>query len=294
MIQKQTDPQFKLRFPPHLKEAIERAAQQNNRSMNAEIIARLEQTIMPTIVDRLQSLLKQINESRPLHAILPSVIAERIGEESATRMEKVFEGLEAPTFELLDRISAFLGVRPSWLKHGLDHPFPVTSERWLGIDFVDRIADEKPDRVLVVRSRNDVGNIAIVLQIDDVRYSTRRTMLHASDHIGAGGERDLAAFSNACCRLSKRKDLNVSGLLLDEQIFTSLVDGSIYPRTAIQAGSPSHWFEDWWDPSVFRHELIFDHYWPGFKEWCERIYQVVQENKQLRTEREKLDKDEIY
>lgn len=42
------------------------------------------------------------------------------------------------------------------------------------------------------------------------------------------------------------------------------------------------------------HERIFDHYWPGFKEWCERIYQAVQSSEQLRTEREAIDNGEIY
>lgn len=39
---RQTDPQFKLRISPELKRGIEAAADANNRSMNAEIIARLE------------------------------------------------------------------------------------------------------------------------------------------------------------------------------------------------------------------------------------------------------------
>lgn len=39
---KQTDPQYKLRMPAGLKERIELAAQANNRSMNAEIVSRLE------------------------------------------------------------------------------------------------------------------------------------------------------------------------------------------------------------------------------------------------------------
>ncbi len=38
----QTDPQFKLRLPASLKQAIETAAAANNRSMNAEIVRRLE------------------------------------------------------------------------------------------------------------------------------------------------------------------------------------------------------------------------------------------------------------
>jgi hypothetical protein len=45
MPPKQTDPQFKLRMTPEIKEAIEAAALQNNRSMNAEILARLQASI---------------------------------------------------------------------------------------------------------------------------------------------------------------------------------------------------------------------------------------------------------
>ncbi|ROR21728.1 Arc-like DNA binding dprotein [Comamonas sp. BIGb0124] len=39
---KQTDPQYKLRFPPELKEWVEAAASESGRSMNAEIVRRLQ------------------------------------------------------------------------------------------------------------------------------------------------------------------------------------------------------------------------------------------------------------
>ncbi|MDH1337415.1 Arc family DNA-binding protein [Comamonas thiooxydans] len=39
---KQTDPQYKLRLPQDLKDQIEAAAKEAGRSMNAEIVARLE------------------------------------------------------------------------------------------------------------------------------------------------------------------------------------------------------------------------------------------------------------
>lgn len=38
------DPQFKLRLPPELKARIDQAATENHRSINAEIVARLEQS----------------------------------------------------------------------------------------------------------------------------------------------------------------------------------------------------------------------------------------------------------
>lgn len=45
MAPKQSDPQFKLRLPPDIKEALEAAAQRNNRSVSAEILARLADTL---------------------------------------------------------------------------------------------------------------------------------------------------------------------------------------------------------------------------------------------------------
>jgi hypothetical protein len=41
---KQTDPQYKLRLPQQLKEQIESAASESGRSMNAEIVARLQES----------------------------------------------------------------------------------------------------------------------------------------------------------------------------------------------------------------------------------------------------------
>ncbi|MDR5901043.1 Arc family DNA-binding protein [Halomonas icarae] len=41
----QTDPQYKLRMPPELHEKLKAAAKDNHRSMNAEIVARLQSTL---------------------------------------------------------------------------------------------------------------------------------------------------------------------------------------------------------------------------------------------------------
>lgn len=40
----QTDPQYKLRMPPELHAKIKRAAEKNHRSMNAEMVARLDES----------------------------------------------------------------------------------------------------------------------------------------------------------------------------------------------------------------------------------------------------------
>ncbi|MDN6322764.1 MAG: Arc family DNA-binding protein [Halomonas sp.] len=43
----QTDPQYKLRLPADLKEKIKQASEENHRSMNAEIVARLQESFEP-------------------------------------------------------------------------------------------------------------------------------------------------------------------------------------------------------------------------------------------------------
>jgi len=43
----QTDPQYKLRLPADLKDKIKAASEENHRSMNAEIVARLENSFTP-------------------------------------------------------------------------------------------------------------------------------------------------------------------------------------------------------------------------------------------------------
>lgn len=45
MAPRQTDPQYKLRLTPSLKAALDDAARANNRSLNSEILARLEQSL---------------------------------------------------------------------------------------------------------------------------------------------------------------------------------------------------------------------------------------------------------
>lgn len=46
----QTDPQYKVRMPPELKEKIVKSAKEHNRSINADIVARLQESFdRPTI-----------------------------------------------------------------------------------------------------------------------------------------------------------------------------------------------------------------------------------------------------
>lgn len=48
----QTDPQYKLRLPADLKEKIKQASEENHRSMNAEIVARLQESFELSLSNR--------------------------------------------------------------------------------------------------------------------------------------------------------------------------------------------------------------------------------------------------
>ncbi|WP_105438481.1 Arc family DNA-binding protein [Neorhizobium sp. T25_13] len=69
MAPKQTDPQFKLRLPPDLKQALEEAAMVNNRSVSAEIIARLQDSLIAVgkefwLDRRIAAIDRQLEEQR--------------------------------------------------------------------------------------------------------------------------------------------------------------------------------------------------------------------------------------
>lgn len=67
---KRTDPQFKLRIPEELKARIDEAAKESRRSINAEIIARLEQSfprsasfpLPPKLAEQIATLDRQVAE----------------------------------------------------------------------------------------------------------------------------------------------------------------------------------------------------------------------------------------
>lgn len=89
---KQTDPQFKLRIPAQLKDDIERSAEANNRSMNAEIVTRLENRTptasIPPFGLRMQPELKaQIEEAaRANNRSMNSEIVSRLSDKFMLRL----------------------------------------------------------------------------------------------------------------------------------------------------------------------------------------------------------------
>lgn len=52
MSENQRDPQYKLRWPEELRQKVAQSAKEHNRSMNADIVARLEESFERKNYDR--------------------------------------------------------------------------------------------------------------------------------------------------------------------------------------------------------------------------------------------------
>lgn len=89
----QTDPQFKLRMTADLKAKIEDAAAKNNRSMNAEIVHRLERSFVTDDYagfdsEMLEYQADRISSLKKLLSLLPDLAKEIEGLEIATKHAK--------------------------------------------------------------------------------------------------------------------------------------------------------------------------------------------------------------
>jgi transcriptional regulator with XRE-family HTH domain len=225
---------------------------------------------------RLVYLLEEINKNRSFQNITPSIIAEAIGEPSATSIEKLFAGEADPYFEILDKISAYLGTSPYWLKHGLGQPFIIEHQSDVGRGLYERLASETAKQIIVARNQWD-GKICIVINIDGLKCRTLLTDLFMNEGIGRTGIHKLAEFSVTCQKLFERKPNNAHGRHLTDEMFRQIADGAIYPipviEDALKFPAGNEWLADWWDISMFGRERSME-YWSGFRTLCQEVYEI--------------------
>ncbi|KZM50771.1 hypothetical protein OA90_07075 [Labrenzia sp. OB1] len=280
--------QFVVRLPDGMRDQIAEAAKLSNRSMNAEIVARLEQTFMSSVSTRYKWALAQINDA--VHAkISVSKVAEAVSEETAEQLERVFGGSAYPPFELSDRVAKYLNVRPDWLKHGEGHPFEVHDLYSYGVDLAEMLAKQRPKRIVFIRSMAREGNVAIVTMHDGFVCQIFKTTLNLSEVVGGSGEYDQARFSNTCRKLSlDYRRLDSSSYLLEPEPFIQLIHGDLNPLLAVKQARSSSWFSDWWQPSSFENQANDYGYWAGYQELCKRVYRHIERNDELRLERDAI------
>lgn len=275
-------------MPPGMRDRIAREAKLNNRSMNAEIVEKLEALFGASAASRLNWLLRDILPESGHEKLSPELIAEQIGETSNLVTLKVFAGEQEPTFEYLDRVADYLAVNPNWLKRGVDTPFRVTHEYYYGIELADKLFEAKPKKIILVRSMSAAGGLAIVVQQDSFRCEVLSTHIHLSEQIGNSGEGNAAQFSLACQKLWKLRKGTVSSVLMPEKSFYDLIAGRHHALSLTTRANYMHWFDDWWDPAMFLNRNDPNQYWPGYRAFCERIYRVIELDDKLRQQRDAL------
>jgi hypothetical protein len=283
-----TQDQFVLRLPDGLRDRIADVAKSNNRSMNSEIVAILEERLVPSLATRLRSLINQLNQAHFGEEYTPSRLAEEIGEGDASSVEAAFEGKAPLSFKQMEIIAERWGVRSRWLKHGAGEMFAVSDHRNFITEDAHRLLNSNNNRILFVRSKSKSGELAFIVDHGNGLYECFSTSMHISDNIGAGGEADDVYFSNACRYLCKMYRGRVAGYLIDEQTFSMMVSGQIYAGAILYRRAPSSWIEEWWDESKFSGEFS-DEFWDGYRAFCERISQGVQRDERARAERDLID-----
>lgn len=271
-----------MRFPDGMRDRIAVEAKANGRSMNSEIVARLEASFGSSVAQRLNWLLGEIWTAPSQEKLSPSLIAEAIGEASSSYVEKVFSGAEEPTFKLLDQIAGFLAVNPAWLKRGSGAPFPVSDEKNYEIDLVDRLLARKPEKVVFVRNDSLQGQLVIILQHGAIKFEVIRTDIHLSEEIGNAGERNAALISLACEKLWNTREAFLFGRILNNEIFVELSSGRRHAGRIIHESHNNSWVEDWWDPKMIMGDgrTVVER-WPGYGKFCRRIFRYVEGDKRL-------------
>jgi len=276
-----------VRLPEGMRERLSEVAKANNRSVNAEVVARLEQGLFPPLANRLRSLLGQISGARGMSHITPSYIAEMIGEPRADTIESGFAGQESLTFAQLESIANLWGARSAWLKHGTGGMFPVERAPEFTARQAREFLESDSKKLSFVRSQSRNGELAVVVERNNWIFETYFTGIHLSNEIDIGGEFDNARFSNACRFLWVEDKTKLSSYLMSDEDFDQLIFGNMYPGLALSRASYSVWAEDWWDSGQFNRKNA-EPLWDKYREFCVRIYACVESDQSLREERDAI------
>lgn len=300
-----TDSQVKLRIPTELKQRIEAEAQDAKRSMNAEIVARLENsfnfkkldaehgniTLSPyQLLDRKKEL-----SDRLVHAIQwanfnnfrelkYSHIAEQLEYETAEIFLDWVQGKHEPTFIELRKIAEFLGVEQDWLVHGDGYPTPHSSfdasgspERdILELFQTEGISDHeifmsKVKKIHFVRNISPEGELVIVREYKNEKVDVLETRAHISTVIGDGGRRMLQNFASLWAHLYDSPHRNsVHSYLMKKEKFNELRKLYLHPLALLRHTQPSYWWEEIWRKQPSNHTAqLYEDQW---SDWLSTVH----------------------
>jgi hypothetical protein len=98
---------LQLRFPERLRRKIEEAAKKNDRSMNLEIVTRLEESFTrPALLDEVRTGIEKVVAPALTRAYLERSAVLRAEAENTT--EPIARGMLLSTAEAMERVAGFL------------------------------------------------------------------------------------------------------------------------------------------------------------------------------------------
>lgn len=233
------------------------------------------QTYAAEYAGRLQRVLALMNENRRGHSFTTARLAEIMGLERAGDLGRYMSGAEEPSFKFLEAFASTFGVDPEWLKFGYGSSL-FAVERSCGFEplaFLNRVKDLRPKGVYFVRNRSETAEALIIVQLSDYRYVQSATLNHVSDKVGATGERQLADLHDVILQIRDEKVLghhvSMMGFHVDPQTYSTLVNGKMFPGSAIGGAN----FDPWWDDfgDLCEEERRISDYGPGFRSAVWRV-----------------------
>lgn len=290
------DSQLKLRLPSDLKQKIEEIAESEKRSMNAEIVARLENSFnfqsglthdsnlkklanpyllvdrKSEISERLVQSIEWINTYK-MNSLKYSHIAEHCGYEHGQVFLDWIKAEVEPTFKELRQVADFFGINSEWLVHGdgkllnVDHFDTDTTD-------LDQIFSskkrEKIEKLLFIRDDSAEGNLLIIKKLNDWKIEQFTTSLHLSTVNGIGGSRNLQSFAEQCKAIYKSSNLSKTfSYLVSIEDFEKMLILEKHPLSILKTYQASPWWEAIWDKSDALK--LKDYLEPKWKDWLETV-----------------------
>jgi hypothetical protein len=204
--------------------------------------------------NRLQHSLALINRAFKYEPLTIAGVANLLGLEKAGILQAYFDGVEEPSFKLLEEYASLFGLSNAWMKDGQGEPFLSTeSIELLATDYLDRIKQLKPSIIYFIKSSCEENKAGIVLKLSKYRYVYLRKTWVVNGQVGVTGQNQIYALYKMIKKLQEFKrgssfesigyqDFYCQSGTVSEKVFNNLFCGRVYPPSVIP------FYDDrWWD-----------------------------------------------
>ncbi len=207
----------------------------------------IKETDAKKISNRFCYVLQLMNEDYNYTKFTIPKLAQIMGLEKVSDLEKVFLGIEEPSFKFISDFCRTFGVDSEWIIEGKSAPFNNKGPYYYDpIEFFFDIPKLKPERVFFIRAKTKTAQTFILLRLSDWKFLILPKIWHISDHVGAGGQGQILSFYMLINKLRDEGYYNIcGGRTLSEKHFNSLYSGDEYPGKYIeQVMCEDHWWDD--------------------------------------------------